>query len=840
MSRCLVGTANGACKEVFLLPLAGSETGPETGGGNSEAANDGMNAISDARDVLARSGVDTAAQAGRTKLLREKMAHEAALDQQERAQRVAWGDVAAGTYVSDMLCVPPRDALAGFGFQKKRQKKQKQKKQEDPLTPTVLASVSPAAAVGARAEAESVVFSAVVHEPFRKVRAASVSPESGEVVPVEREHVDEAVAEAAVYTVLECHAAGSGSLASSSSIRRGGFQWAEGAARCVGRSSGSTVDDINAVVGHNNASSPLPQHIPGRIVALAPLRIEFAGCEELVLLSCAASGDLRFHRLMTSSSSSSSSSPSSPSSSSDGDGDNDPVLRGEVASTTTVIGHTLVGSLGGGVGVMRVGHVASSNASPVVDVDVLVGGQNHDLEVWNFALSVARAEKTRKNGSTLSFLAFSVARAPLRTFRAKNLPDDKLEMSPKIWITDLRVLSVARRREEDKTAVVRHRHAKSAPVARDFDYTVAAVTKYGQFRLWNTRERRRCTVNREGISKHPLQSLAVADFGRWFGSSSEPSLASMREIPQFVAAADAVGSLFQIDPSSGSVVAKYKNSSAGALRRNGLQFTVGFMKKSAAQQQQQQQRSESESFSSSSSSSSSSDIEAVPLLVSAGLDRILRCHHALTRKLLHRVFVKQQINCVLPLPLNIPQTQSRERESSLRLQNKNKKKKNGSDSSGSSDDGDWDMDDDDDLLAGVRSAAADTVLAGPEKGQKRKQKGRKNKNKNKNKNEKNDDDDDDDDDDFSAGAAEEDLEAASALAVVEAQMNRVREKGGRTASAARAETARRVRGRQAKRSREIRDFQDLNRRAAAASSSSSSSSSGKTGGASASKRSRKG
>lgn len=184
-------------------------------------------------------------------------------------------------------------------------------------------------------------------------------------------------------------------------------------------------------------------------------------------------------------------------------------------------------------------------------------------------------------------------------FQAKNVPNDFLDLQQPIWIHDLQFMN----KEATRVAVSTHYHQVFFYICLyvlsiDFSLTVYLY----QFRLYNTKEGRRPTVNVE-VGKHPLKVLSVgSDFDH-------------------VLFADTMSTVGMLNIHTGKRSAQFKGFSGAAT-----------------------------------------DLVSVPqpkfddeetvkpcLVASASLDRFLRVHETSTvyRNIVDKAYLKQRLTCVV-------------------------------------------------------------------------------------------------------------------------------------------------------------------------------------------------
>lgn len=188
-------------------------------------------------------------------------------------------------------------------------------------------------------------------------------------------------------------------------------------------------------------------------------------------------------------------------------------------------------------------HVSAVRQNPVCPSQVGTGGQKNDLKLWD----LNRPEEP--------------------TFRAKNVPNDFLDLQVPIWVCDLGFLP-----------------------SQGSQSRIVVGTGYHQVRLYDTKAQRRPVLNFD-FGESPISALAVTDY------------------ENVVIAGNTVGTMGIIDLRKGQLKGHYKGF-AGGIR-------------------------------------CISCLDKQRMVVSCGLDKFLRVHHLHDRKLLHKIYLKSVLNCLL-------------------------------------------------------------------------------------------------------------------------------------------------------------------------------------------------
>ncbi|RMX58556.1 hypothetical protein pdam_00020103 [Pocillopora damicornis] len=188
-------------------------------------------------------------------------------------------------------------------------------------------------------------------------------------------------------------------------------------------------------------------------------------------------------------------------------------------------------------------HVSAVRQNSLCPSQVGTGGQKNDLKLWD------------------------LNRPGEPTFRAKNVPNDFLDLQVPIWVCDLGFLPS------------QGSHSK-----------VVVGTGYHQVRLYDTKAQRRPVLSFD-FGESPISALAVTDD------------------ENVVIVGNTVGTMGSIDLRKGQLKGHFKG------------FAGGIRCISCLDKQQ--------------------------MVVSCGLDKFLRVHHLHKRKLLHKIYLKSVLNCLL-------------------------------------------------------------------------------------------------------------------------------------------------------------------------------------------------
>ncbi|CAH3150137.1 unnamed protein product [Porites lobata] len=193
---------------------------------------------------------------------------------------------------------------------------------------------------------------------------------------------------------------------------------------------------------------------------------------------------------------------------------------------------------------VRVGaNVSTVHQNPLCPFQIGTGGQKNDLKLWD----LSRPEEA--------------------VFKAKNVPNDFLDLQVPVWVTDIGFLP-----------------------GQGLSSRIAVGTAYHQIRLYDTKTQRRPVLSFD-FDEHPVSALAVTDN------------------ENIVIVGNTVGTMGRIDLRKGQLQGHYKG------------FAGGIRCISCLSKQQ--------------------------MVASCGLDKFLRIHHLHSRKLLHKVYLKSSLNCLL-------------------------------------------------------------------------------------------------------------------------------------------------------------------------------------------------